>query len=149
MTSRNRIAKFAQAFALFALIAAFAAAAFPSASHASARLARPVPPAATGKVYIYVADQTTGKAIAGAEAYFRAVNGTAVVAKGVSDQSGTISLQVAGGLYAVEVRAKGYKGTSSIISVVADGGVEAKIGLYPESMLSDPPWPASTDPATH
>ena len=139
MTTRNRIARFAQAVGLFALIAVFAAAAFPSASHAAAN--RVKNPPATGKVSILVVDLTTGEPINGAIAYFRTPNSVVTVAKGQSGADGLIELELRATSYVVEIRAQNYRGTTEAIDVAAGIRTQYKVGLYPNSVISDPPPP--------
>jgi hypothetical protein len=139
MTSRNRISKFAQAVSLFALIAVFAAAAFPSASYASAQ--RVKNPPATGKISLLVVDQITGAPIDGAIAYFRTSNSVVTVAKGQSGADGLIELELRATSYVVEIRAHNYKSTTETIDIAAGIRTQYKVGLYPNSILSDPPPP--------
>ena len=140
MTTRNRAAKFAQAFALFTLIAVFAAAAFPSASFASARTAKS--PAPKGKVVLYVFDQNTGKPIAGAQAIFRhSDSSVVVVAKAMADANGVIELELRAASYVVEVTAHNYKPAGLGFDVASGIRNELKIELAPDSTVSTPPPP--------
>ena len=139
MTTGNRFAKFAQAFAFFALIAAFAAAAFPSASHASART--PKAPALTGKVTVIVLDQSSGKPLQNAMVVFHRSDDARIVTRYYTNADGQVSVELTEALYTVEVAAKQYKPAYDIVKVAAGEHTEAKIALNPDSTVSTPPPP--------
>jgi 5-hydroxyisourate hydrolase-like protein (transthyretin family) len=145
MTSSNRIAPFARAFALFTLIAIFAAAALPSASFASSartRIPATTSPAAMGKVNILVTDQNTGKPIQGAEVAFRNADSGLIVTKGLTDQTGSITVELPVGSYVINVFARNYIKGSAVVIAEAGTLTVAKVALSPDSRLATPPVPA-------
>jgi hypothetical protein len=89
-----------------------------------------------------VVDQATGQPIQGAVAYFRTSNSVVVVAKEASDANGLIEIELRAASYLVEIRARDYRGTVEAIDIAAGIRSQYKVGLYPNSILSDPPPPS-------
>jgi hypothetical protein len=140
MTIKNRTARFAQIFALFSLIAVFAAAAFPSATLASGRAPK-MPPSSLGKVTVFVFDQASGKTIGGAAVTFRSPNSVVIIAKGLTDNNGAVTVALDEGLYAVDVSATNLKPASDLVKSVAGTGLDYKVALTPNITISATPPP--------
>lgn len=126
---KKQIVSIVKTLGLVAIIAALAATAFPTGSYASALNSTPAGNILPdGKLAVTVVSSITGAPLNGAEV--RVMNAQGVqVAKEATGAGGNVSFKLQPGIYKVNVTAFGYKGNSSVATVLPNDLTEIKAAL--------------------